>query len=266
MAAASDSSDEDDVGCVRRTHPRESIRRQLATTLTTNGNESADLERRDSSGLLDICFMNEILSEGDSLGDPSGRQKLTLDELTARYIERNNISKKSNHVIVPLTPKSEERSFLDEPREAPELQPSSQSLSSDAEAFTAYLAQIQAEARQKLKAAKYEAARTAAEADGESSALSRDLKELIGERSAARISSSSSSSGPTNNRRRKLGRHALTELNLAQLQIILNYLLSRIEELNEKLVEDLIERDELLMEQDSLLTDIEDITKGIQLF
>ena len=55
----------------------------------------------------------------------------------------------------------------------------------------------------------------------------------------------------------------LTELNLAQLQIILNYLLSRIEELNGKLVEYLIERDELLMEQDSLLTDIEDITKGI---
>ena len=64
-------------------------------------------------------------------------------------------------------------------------------------------------------------------------------------------------------RRRKLGRHALTELNLAQLQILLNYLLSRIEELNERLVGDLIERDELLMEQDSLLTDIEDITKGI---
>ena len=270
MAAASDSSDEDEVSVNAAVNAssrsRESIRKQLATTLATNGNESADFERRDSSNLLDLCFMNDILSEGgDGDGDPTARQKLTLDELTARYIERNNISKKSNHVIVPLTPKSEERSFLDEPREAPELQPSSQSLSSDAEAFTAYLAQIQAEARQKLKAAKYEAARAAAEADGESSALSRDLKELIGERSAARISSSSSSSGP-NNRRRKLGRHALTELNLAQLQIILNYLLSRIEELNEKLVEDLIERDELLMEQDSLLTDIEDITKGIQLF
>ena len=268
MAAASDSSDEDEVSVNAAVNAssrsRESIRKQLATTLATNGNESADFERRDSSNLLDLCFMNDILSEGGDVGDPSARQKLTLDELTARYIERNNISKKSNHVIVPLTPKSEERSFLDEPREASELQPSSQSLSSDAEAFTAYLAQIQAEARQKLKAAKYEAARAAAEADGESSALSRDLKELIGERSAARISSSSSS-GP-NNRRRKLGRHALTELNLAQLQIILNYLLSRIEELNEKLVEDLIERDELLMEQDSLLTDIEDITKGIQLF
>ena len=68
---------------------------------------AADYERRDSSNLLDLCFMNDILSsEGDD--DPSARQRLTLDQLTARYIERNNISKKSNHVIVPLTPKSED--------------------------------------------------------------------------------------------------------------------------------------------------------------
>ena len=68
-----------------------------------------------------------------------------------------------------MTPKSEDGdgSFLDEPQEQP-----SQSLS-DAEAFTAYLAQIQAEARQKLKAAKYEAVKVAAESDRESSALSR---------------------------------------------------------------------------------------------
>ena len=92
----------------------------------------------------------------------------------------------------------------------------------------------------------------------------RDLGGLIGERSAAKITSSSSSSSSGPNRRKRLGRHVLTELNLAQLQVILNYLLSRIEELNGKLVEYLIERDELLMEQDSLLTDIEDITKGIQ--
>ena len=186
MAAASDSSsDEDEVGGLNNppARSRESIRRQLANNLT-NGHE---LERRDSSGLLELCFLNDILNEGD--GDPStAREKLTLDELTARYIERNNISKKSNHVIVPLTPKSEEEaSFLDEPKEASDLRPSS----SDAEAFTAYLAEIQAEARQKLKAAKYEAARAAAESGGEASALGRDLKELIGERTAARISATS---------------------------------------------------------------------------
>ena len=186
MAAASDSSsDEDEVGGVNNppARSRESIRRQLANNLT-NGHE---LERRDSSGLLELCFLNDILNEGDP--SSTAREKLTLDELTARYIERNNISKKSNHVIVPLTPKSEEEtSFLDEAKEAPNLRPPS---SSDAEAFTAYLAEIQAEARQKLKAAKYEAARAAAESDGEASALGRDLKELIGERTAARISATS---------------------------------------------------------------------------
>ena len=150
MAAASDSSsDEDEVGGVNNppARSRESIRRQLANNLT---NGHAELERRDSSGLLELCFLNDILNEGDP-SSTTAREKLTLDELTARYIERNNISKKSNHVIVPLTPKSEEEeaSFLDEAKEAP---------SSDAEAFTAYLAEIQAEARQKLKAAKYEAA------------------------------------------------------------------------------------------------------------
>ena len=107
MAAASDSSDEDEVSVNAAVNAssrsREGIRKQLATTLATNGNESADFERRDSSNLLDLCFMNDILSsEGDD--DPSARQRLTLDQLTARYIERNNISKKSNHVIVPLTP------------------------------------------------------------------------------------------------------------------------------------------------------------------
>ena len=190
MAAASDSSsDEDEVGGVNKppARSRESIRRQLANNLT-NGHDSAaaDLERRDSSGLLELCFLNDILNEGDQ--SSTAREKLTLDELTARYIERNNISKKSNHVIVPLTPKSEEEaSFLDEAKEASDLRPPS----SDAEAFTAYLAEIQAEARQKLKAAKYEAARAAAESDGEASALGRDLKELIGERTAARISATS---------------------------------------------------------------------------
>ena len=70
MAAASDSSsDEDEVGSVNNppSRSRESIRRQLANNLA-NGHD-AELERRDSSGLLELCFLNDILNEGD--GDPS---------------------------------------------------------------------------------------------------------------------------------------------------------------------------------------------------
>ena len=62
----------------------------------------------------------------------------------------------------------------------------------------------------------------------------------------------------------KLNRRSLTPMNVSQLQIILNYLLTQIETLNENLVQFLMTRDELAIEQDSLLTDIEDITKCIQ--
>ena len=61
----------------------------------------------------------------------------------------------------------------------------------------------------------------------------------------------------------KLNRRILTQMNVAQLQVILNFFLSQIETLNEDLVRYLMARDELVIEQDSLLTDIEDITKCI---
>ena len=62
---------------------------------------------------------------------------------------------------------------------------------------------------------------------------------------------------------RRLNRHLLTEMNVSQLQVILNYLFSQVESLNENLVQFLVTRDELAIEQDSLLTDVEDITKCI---
>ena len=65
------------------------------------------------------------------------------------------------------------------------------------------------------------------------------------------------------NNTRRLNRGILTQMNVGQLQVILNFFLSQIETLNEDLVEFLIVRDELVIEQDSLLTDIEDITKCI---
>lgn len=50
-------------------------------------------------------------------------------------------------------------------------------------------------------------------------------------------------------------------MNVAQLQIIINDLHSQIEVLNENLVEYLMSRDDLHMEQDSMLVDIEDLTR-----
>ncbi|XP_050438877.1 schwannomin-interacting protein 1 isoform X2 [Adelges cooleyi] len=61
------------------------------------------------------------------------------------------------------------------------------------------------------------------------------------------------------NDRRRVSRHFLMRLNLAQLQVIVNDLHSYIEYLNESLVNLLLERDELHMAKDSMLVDIEDL-------
>lgn len=61
--------------------------------------------------------------------------------------------------------------------------------------------------------------------------------------------------------RRRLSRQILTEMNVAQLQVIVNDLHTQIETLNEKLVQYLMDRDDLHMEQDSMLVDIEDLTR-----
>ncbi|XP_059159587.1 uncharacterized protein LOC131943456 isoform X2 [Physella acuta] len=62
-------------------------------------------------------------------------------------------------------------------------------------------------------------------------------------------------------RRLRLNRGKLQEMNIAQLQVLVNDLHSQIELLNEDLVHLLIERDDLHMEQDSMLVDIEDLTR-----
>ena len=48
---------------------------------------------------------------------------------------------------------------------------------------------------------------------------------------------------------------------MAQLQLIQNDYLAQIESLNEELVSFLLSRDELVMEQDAMLTDIEDLSE-----
>jgi len=53
-------------------------------------------------------------------------------------------------------------------------------------------------------------------------------------------------------------------MNIGQLQVIVNDLHCQIEAHNEELVNLLMERDSLSMEQDSVLVDIEDLTKRLQ--
>ncbi|CAH1993247.1 unnamed protein product [Acanthoscelides obtectus] len=61
--------------------------------------------------------------------------------------------------------------------------------------------------------------------------------------------------------KRRLSRQILTEMNVAQLQVIANELHSEVETFNEALVGHLMERDDLHMEQDSMLVDLEDLTR-----
>lgn len=61
--------------------------------------------------------------------------------------------------------------------------------------------------------------------------------------------------------KRRLSRQMLTNMNIAQLQIIINEFHSFIESLNETLVKYLMDRDDFSMRQDSMLIDIEDITR-----
>ncbi|KAI2810625.1 Schwannomin interacting protein 1 [Blomia tropicalis] len=59
----------------------------------------------------------------------------------------------------------------------------------------------------------------------------------------------------------KFNEPILRRLRISELQLIVNDMYTRIEKLNSSLVRLLIQRDELYMEQDSLLVDIEDLTK-----
>ncbi|XP_022093890.1 uncharacterized protein LOC110981038 isoform X3 [Acanthaster planci] len=64
---------------------------------------------------------------------------------------------------------------------------------------------------------------------------------------------------------KKLTQRALKNMSLSKLQFVVNDLHSQIESLNEELVQLLIRRDELQMEQDSKLIDIEDLTRWIRM-
>ncbi|XP_041751768.1 schwannomin-interacting protein 1-like isoform X2 [Coregonus clupeaformis] len=64
--------------------------------------------------------------------------------------------------------------------------------------------------------------------------------------------------------KRSLRRGDMKDMSLGQLQVITNDLHSQIQSLNEELVQLLLMRDELHVEQDAMLVDIEDLTRHAQ--
>lgn len=246
----------------RRRNDREEIRRRLAM-----GSEDADyysneprpgkkpsLQARLQSGMnLQICFMNETLSDTESPGSEG--------EIPASGASAAPASTKAS------TPKSELPSVrLPGPAiSAKPSRPLSLPLRLDANQewrdhssvmteadFLARQAQLQAEARMALAQAK-DMAHMQMEIDRQRQNAS-PITEMV-RHTLQKVGVSFPED------RRRLSRQILTEMNVAQLQVIVNDLHTQIEYLNESLVRYLMERDDLHMEQDSMLVDIEDLTR-----
>ncbi|KAK3913663.1 Schwannomin-interacting protein 1 [Frankliniella fusca] len=246
----------------RRRNDREEIRRRLAM-----GSEDADyytndqrpgkkpsLQARLQSGMnLQICFMNETLSDTESPGSESEIPSSGLSGHTAAakaFTPKTEVSsermpggsassKPARPLSLPLR--------LDANHEWREHS----SLMTEAD-FLARQAQLQTEARMALAQAK-DMAHMQMEIERQRQNAS-PITEMV-RHTLQKVGVSFPED------RRRLSRQILTEMNVAQLQVIVNDLHTQIEYLNESLVRFLMERDDLHMEQDSMLVDIEDLTR-----
>lgn len=257
------------------TSTRESIRKKLAAQ-----DKEYSLENNDglSGRNLLVCFMNDTPSDDDwesedscttnakSIAPTTGAQSRPVERVSAKsLLVKGNISRKKGHVIIPLRCSSEAANddlnsvVSHSPVNSPDVTTENQEERNLENAFFDQLANIQADARRKLRDAKTMAVKTL-DAERCERRTNNEIVKLLGIPLQPAHPNSKVKSHPG---QRKLNRRVLTQMNVGQLQVILNYLLSQIETLNENLVQFLISRDELAIEQDSLLTDVEDITKCI---
>lgn len=253
---------EDDSSPKRR-NDREEIRRRLAMGSDTDDYYSGDrpgrkpsLQARLQSGMnLQICFMNETASDVDSPSSDTetstcDSEKMSLSrshtlpakQCTSATGNSMGAARPSASLLtLPLQQK--------EPESSQPLPPQQPLTEAD---FFARQARLQAEARLALAQAK-EMAHMQMEVERQ-----RQKKSPITEM----VRSSLEKVGiPFPEDRRRVSRQLLTEMNVAQLQVIVNDLHTQIEVLNEGLVKFLMDRDDLHMEQDSMLVDIEDLTR-----
>lgn len=216
---------------------RESIRQKLAlgsffddgpgiyTSCSKSGKPS--LSSRLQSGMnLQICFVNDSGSDKDSDADDS-RTETSLD--------------------TPLSPMSKQSSSYSD-RDTTE----DDSESLDDSDFLSRQKKLQAEARLALAMAKPMAKmQVEVEKQNRKKSPVADLLPHMPHISECLM-------------KRSLKPTDLRDMTLGQLQVIVNDLHSQIEGLNEELVQLLLIRDELQMEQDAMLVDIEDLTRHAQ--
>nr|CAD7405993.1 unnamed protein product [Timema cristinae] len=246
-----------------RRNDREEIRRRLAMGSDADeyyGGErpgrKPSLQARLQSGMnLQICFMNETVSDTESPNSDTetiSSPSKSVSPLSQSYSATSTKASTPPPQIVtpslvpPVTRPSPSSLTLPLRREQPLDQPMTEA------DFFARQARLQAEARLALAQAK-EMAHMQMEVERQ-----RQKKSPITEM----VRSSLEKVGiPFPDDRRRVSRQILTEMNLAQLQVIVNDLHTQIEVLNENLVKFLMDRDDLHMEQDSMLVDIEDLTR-----
>ncbi|XP_045520138.1 protein PFC0760c isoform X1 [Pieris brassicae] len=261
----------------RKRNDREEIRKRLAMGIdseeyyslghTDRPGKKPSLHSRLQNGKnLQICFMNETASDNESQCSDLDRSFSS----NSKSLSRSSVFSKSsyNHPYQtrPLSVNITKQDKVNTVQSGFKLHPASliskssktrstQSLNhielkeSD---FYALQATLQTEARIALAQAK-ELARIQMEHERRSRPVSPVTEMLRRSMEKANV--------PLAPDRRRVSRQILTDMNIAQLQVIVNELHSQIECLNDSLVKLLMARDELHMGQDSMLVDIEDLTR-----
>ncbi|XP_038216061.1 schwannomin-interacting protein 1 homolog isoform X2 [Zerene cesonia] len=264
----------------RKRNDREEIRKRLAMGVESDeyyslghidrpGKKPSLHSRLQNGKNLQICFMNETASDNESQTSDMDRN---LHSET-KSLSRSSLFSKStfNHPYQtrPLSVNITRNDKINTHHNGFKFNPgsfiskssksrSSQSLNhielkeSD---FYALQSTLQTEARIALAQAK-EMARIQMEHERRSRPVSPVTEMLRRSMEKANV--------PLAPDRRRVSRQILTDMNIAQLQVIVNELHSQIESLNDTLVKLLMARDELHMGQDSMLVDIEDLTRGVK--
>lgn len=269
------SDDEFSTRFNHRRNDREEIRRRLAMgddqeyfkrSAAMPGDKPArkpSLQSRLQNGMnLQICFMNETVSDNESPSSDSEtcpnltKSKSTTHNYTSNSSFNNPYSSRPLSVSKKANINGNKTPIVAGTKKNP-TRPASLSLGppisdDDGSDFFTKQARLQIEARMALSQAK-DMAHMQMEIERQKQKQSpiteviRNSLEKVGINLPAE--------------KRRVSRQMLTDMNIAQLQIIVNELHTQIEVLNENLVEYLMERDDLHMSQDSMLVDIEDLTR-----
>ncbi|KAJ2953711.1 hypothetical protein O0L34_g1331 [Tuta absoluta] len=261
----------------RKRNDREEIRKRLAMGADSEdyysmghierpGRKPSLHSRLQNGKNLQICFMNETASDNESQASDVEKN---LNQNT-KSLSQTSIFQKSNfnhpYQTRPLSVNITKHDKISSVQSGAKLRPSSLTTKTPKSRsahslghielkesdFYALQATLQTEARIALAQAK-EMARIQMERERRSRPVS-PVTEMLRR-------SMEKAHAPLAAGRRRVSRQLLTDMNIAQLQVIVNELHSEIESLNEQLVQMLMARDELHMGQDSMLVDIEDLTR-----